>query len=790
MISKFELEELLEELKKIRGSHTELVTVYIPAGQNINVVAKQVEEEKGTASNIKSKTTRKNVIDALESISRELKKYKQTPENGMVVFAGNISEKEGQSQIELWAIEPPQALKTRIYRCDKEFVLDALKEMLEVTEVYGLVVMDRREATLGLLEGKQIKVLRKMTSGVPGKTEKGGQCLSPDTLIMKSDGEIIEIKNAHNPLIIVSENFNKEESEGTPLIEKWENKKQLYDITTYYPRLEIKASANHIFFVRTDKGIEEKPLLSIKKGDYLIVPEKISLNLDYQKLRFIPGVVKATNLNKVKIPSYVNEDFARILGYYLGDGNYEKTRLTFSEQRRDVAYYYKQLMEETFGVEVKYRFRESKNYHQLRLHSLIIAQLFKEIFKQNNKTLNEKTPTIILKSPNSVLAGFLAGFFDAEGYISGNRIGLGINNGYLLRQLQFSLLRLGIISSFWVYNNRKNPYSKNYRYTLSIEDNVSLEKFRDLINFSSEEKQEKLKFAIKNKSKTSKIRQVAVNGKEVANILRNSGLRTDDFHNPQFFVNKRQMSKEIFKLRILNKIKDEELRRRLEMFYNSNLIVVKIAKIEELEETTTIDIETKNHNFIANGLIVHNSAARFARIREGLAKEFYRRIANTMKEIYFDMPKLKGIIIGGPVPTKEDFLKEGDLTTKLKDLVIGMKDIGQTDESGLKDLVEASHDLLEKQEIIYEKKLLERFFELLGKGKKALYKKKDIEKAISYGAVETLILSKKLERKEALELEKKASSISAKIEIVSDETEEGKQFLSLGGIGAILRFEI
>ena len=64
MISKFELEELLEELKKIRGSHTELVTVYIPAGQNINVVAKQVEEEKGTASNIKSKTTRKNVIDA------------------------------------------------------------------------------------------------------------------------------------------------------------------------------------------------------------------------------------------------------------------------------------------------------------------------------------------------------------------------------------------------------------------------------------------------------------------------------------------------------------------------------------------------------------------------------------------------------------------------------------------------------------------------------------------------------------------------------------------------------
>jgi len=175
MISKIELEELLEELEKIRGSHTELISVYIPSGQNINVVAKQIEEEKGTASNIKSKTTRKNVIDALESISRELKKYKKTPENGLVIFCGNVSEKEGQQDIKLWVLEPPEPLKVRLYRCDKEFVLEPLKEMLEVKEVYGLVVMDRKEATLGLLEGKQIKVLRKLTSGVPGKVRAGGQ---------------------------------------------------------------------------------------------------------------------------------------------------------------------------------------------------------------------------------------------------------------------------------------------------------------------------------------------------------------------------------------------------------------------------------------------------------------------------------------------------------------------------------------------------------------------------------------------------------------------------------------
>jgi len=47
--------------------------------------------------------------------------------------------------------------------------------MLEVKEVYGLVVLDRREATIGLLIGKKIKILQKVSTLIPGKTKKGGQ---------------------------------------------------------------------------------------------------------------------------------------------------------------------------------------------------------------------------------------------------------------------------------------------------------------------------------------------------------------------------------------------------------------------------------------------------------------------------------------------------------------------------------------------------------------------------------------------------------------------------------------
>jgi len=174
-MNKTELAEILEQLEKYKGRHTELVTIYVPAGYDINSVQRQLGAEKSTAKNIKSTGTRKNVIDALEKLIRELKTLKKTPENGLALFSGNISKMEGQQDLQLWAIEPPSPIKSRLYRCDKEFVLEPLKEMLEVSEVFGLLVMDRKEATIGLLEGKRIEVLQKMTSGVPSKVRAGGQ---------------------------------------------------------------------------------------------------------------------------------------------------------------------------------------------------------------------------------------------------------------------------------------------------------------------------------------------------------------------------------------------------------------------------------------------------------------------------------------------------------------------------------------------------------------------------------------------------------------------------------------
>jgi len=171
----YKLKKLVEELKKKRGRHTELISLYIPAGFNINEIANLIAQEISLTQNVKSKTVRKNVISALTKIQQHLKLYKKTPEKGLVIFCGNVSEKEGESDIELWSLEPPEPVKVKLYWCDQKFELGPLEEMMKEKDVYGLLVLDRSEANFGILRGKKIKIVQNLDSIVPGKTRAGGQ---------------------------------------------------------------------------------------------------------------------------------------------------------------------------------------------------------------------------------------------------------------------------------------------------------------------------------------------------------------------------------------------------------------------------------------------------------------------------------------------------------------------------------------------------------------------------------------------------------------------------------------
>lgn len=172
---RFKLRKLVRQLQKYRARHTELITVYVPAGYNLQGIFDQLSAEAGTSRNIKSAGTRKNVTTALEKMLSHLRGYKKTPPHGLAVFSGNIAEREGQQDFQIWSVEPSDDIKVKMYRCDQAFYLDPLIEQLETKAIYGLVVMDRREANLALLKGKAIVPVLDLDSMVPGKFKVGGQ---------------------------------------------------------------------------------------------------------------------------------------------------------------------------------------------------------------------------------------------------------------------------------------------------------------------------------------------------------------------------------------------------------------------------------------------------------------------------------------------------------------------------------------------------------------------------------------------------------------------------------------
>jgi peptide chain release factor subunit 1 len=174
---KYEFQKVIEELQEYEGSGTQLVTIYVPEDRQISSVVNHVVQEHSEASNIKSKDTRTNVQDALTSIKDRLRYYDTyPPENGLVLFSGAVDTGGGQSEMVTKVLEsPPQPVQSFRYHCDSGFLTEPLEEMLADTGLYGLIVLDRREANVGWLRGKRVEPVKSTTSLVPGKQRAGGQ---------------------------------------------------------------------------------------------------------------------------------------------------------------------------------------------------------------------------------------------------------------------------------------------------------------------------------------------------------------------------------------------------------------------------------------------------------------------------------------------------------------------------------------------------------------------------------------------------------------------------------------
>ena len=174
-IEMFKLKRLINKLENMKGLGTSMITLIINYKDQISPFMRMLSEEVGKASNIKSRVTRQNVIDALTSAIEKLKLYNKTPQNGLVIYSGLASEDGKSEKMIKIDLVPFKPINTSLYRCESFFHTEELKTLLTDNDRYGFLIMDGNGSLFGVLQGNTRSVVNRFLVDLPKKHGRGGQ---------------------------------------------------------------------------------------------------------------------------------------------------------------------------------------------------------------------------------------------------------------------------------------------------------------------------------------------------------------------------------------------------------------------------------------------------------------------------------------------------------------------------------------------------------------------------------------------------------------------------------------
>merc|ERR1719326_312253 len=174
-IEQWKLRRLIKQLESAKGAGTSMISLIIPPKDDINRINKQLTEEYGTASCIKSRVNRLSVLTAITSTQQRLKLYNRTPPNGLVIYCGTVLTEDGKEKKVTIDFEPFKPLNSSMYLCDNKFHTEDLNELMESDDKFGFIIMDGNGSLYGTLQGNNRDVLHKFSVDLPKKHGRGGQ---------------------------------------------------------------------------------------------------------------------------------------------------------------------------------------------------------------------------------------------------------------------------------------------------------------------------------------------------------------------------------------------------------------------------------------------------------------------------------------------------------------------------------------------------------------------------------------------------------------------------------------
>ena len=185
--------------------------------------------------------------------------------------------------------------------------------------------------------------------------------------------------------------------------------------------------------------------------------------------------------------------------------------------------------------------------------------------------------------------------------------------------------------------------------------------------------------------------------------------------------------------------------------------------------------------------------------REEAKASFFRSCTDFLRRIWAENQTMIAIV--GPGYMKEEFAKH--LMQKVPELSKSVTSVASTSSGGVAGLYEALRsgvlaNVTKKIRAIEETRTVEEVFSRLGMGSgNVSYGLEDVVKAAEYGAVDVVLVSDSTlgaasdeERRRIENLMKEIERKKGRIMIISTSHEAGEKLFSLGGVAALLRFQI
>ncbi|ADP77444.1 translation elongation factor aEF-2 [Methanothermus fervidus DSM 2088] len=415
-----------------------------------------------------------------------------------------------------------------------------------------------------------------------------GKCVSGDSLISLATGENVKaselFKKFENKGRIIKEEKNEKviDVDGFGIhvssLDKKENKivkgkvTHLWKLKKTDPLVElhlengnkIKTTPEHKFLVfDNEEGIIEKRADKIKKGDYIVVARKLyheDLTNEELKKKIIEilskdeGFIACVNGDTCKLSFLKDKRYDNIEWIsheeLFSDG--EKLRLPDSTEEFTKFYYLAGIVKAGGNTKLK----------NISIFKKVVDTLF--------------TWKFIETSPKKYISSFIRGYVDTRGIVKNNGIYISSDNEFIKR-LQLLLYKFDIASI-----NENNG-------TLCITGKSSLTRFKK-IGFSDINKKKEFNKLLK-KNIDSKIDHIPVS-REISEII----------NEDKTSISKHEL-RNIFNNLESKNVKD------LEPLVCDDVSYVKVKKINRInDEKYVYDLTVeKYHNFVANGVIVHNT---------------------------------------------------------------------------------------------------------------------------------------------------------------------------------------